>query len=496
MQRRITIAILAVAIAAVVLAGIGTTLLAWAQARESAVEQLREEAQALEPFVTREIVREVAAAQSESVPTTRSQRLRQARDALSLVDASVLIVDDGGRIASGEMPAGVDTGSALAATHDSGPRDGVAHGLAWASASSEPAGSGRRVIVVLTRRIAFPVGALRWVTLSGLVAAALAVLAAWLLARRITGPLREIEVATRRIADGDLSARVGGGVVGEAGVSGRHVARRSLSAGTVGTSGMSIGHGPNASSPGDEIASLSDSIDQMADSLQRARDTEQQFLLSISHDLRTPLTSVRGYAEAIGDGAVDDPRAAAAVIQREAQRLERLVADLLNLARLEARQFTLHLDEVDLAALVNSAVGGFLPAAAAASIELAVEGTTTALPMRLDADRVGQILANVIENALKFATSRVVVALRSEPGWVHVSVSDDGPGIDPQDLPRVFERSYVARSVPETNRPRPTGSGLGLAIARELVGIMGGTITAGPNRVGQGTEVAFRIPRA
>lgn len=474
MQRRITLAILAVAVAAVVLAGTGTAVLAWVQARHSAVAQLRDEAQALEPFITRDVARQGSAG-SEGMATTRAQRIRAAREALRLVDAAVLVVNARGEVASGELPAGVDEAAVLATTTDTGPSDGVIHGLAWAAAASSSNASGRRIVVVLTRRVSFPVGSIRWIMLSGCVAGGLAVLAAWMLARRITGPLREIESATRRIAAGDLSARV--------------VPRAA-----------SVGVGPPiagvvGAAPADEVAALAVSIDVMAGSLEHARSVEQQFLLSISHDLRTPLTSVRGYAEAISDGAVDDPKTAAQVILREAQRMQRLVADLLDLARLEARQFSLHGDHVDLAAIVASSVSGFAPAAQAAQVGLVAYGTDHPLPMTLDADRVGQVMANLIENALKFASSSVTVHVGGDPHQVTVAVSDDGPGIDPTDMPHVFERSYVARAAPSDAARRPTGSGLGLAIARELVGAMGGAIGAGANPSGTGTTVRFTLPR-
>ena len=139
------------------------------------------------------------------------------------------------------------------------------------------------------------------------------------LSRRLTQPLREATQATATIAHGDLSVRlpVGGG------------------------------------RPNDELGALALSINEMADSLQRSRGLEQQFLLSVSHDLRTPLTSIQGYAEAIADGAVPDDRAAAGVILTEARRLGRLVRDLLDLAKLEARQFTFHPVDVDLGEVVG-----------------------------------------------------------------------------------------------------------------------------------------------
>ena len=161
-------------------------------------------------------------------------------------------------------------------------------------------------MIVLTRKIGSP-------TLSGdflILAAAViafAIVMSLALSRRITKPLRRAVSATQRIAAGDLDARVG-------------------------------------AQPGDfpELSSLANSIDAMAEGLSRLRNAERQFLLSVSHELRTPLTSIRGYSEAILDGATSDPTHAAAVIGNEARRLERLVGDLLDLAKLDARTFSLH----------------------------------------------------------------------------------------------------------------------------------------------------------
>jgi two-component system sensor histidine kinase BaeS len=456
-QRRITVAVLVVAVAAVVLAGVGTTLLSWRQVRHDTVAQLTDEAQALEPFVTRETAKDGST--SPEAGRLGAARVRAARQALGLVDASVLVVDDSGRVVAGTMPDGVDA-QAVASTDESAPRHGERGRLAWAAASSAPSVRGRRIVVVLTRQVPFAFGALRWVVVSGAVSVALAVLAAWLVARRITGPLRTIESATQRIAAGDFATRVGEPPAGA----------------------------------GEEAVQLARSIDAMAGSLERSRGTEREFLLAISHDLRTPLTSMRGYAEAIGDGAIDDPRDAAAVILRESRRLERLVADLLDLARLESRQFSLRPESADLASLVRASADGFVPEAAAAGIALEVRGVGSPIAVTVDVDRFAQVLANLIENALKFAATRVVVEVGTGEGGATVAVVDDGPGIAPADLPHVFERRYVARARPGGDAPTSVGTGLGLAIVRELVSAMGGTVVAGPGIDGGGTAVAVRLP--
>jgi signal transduction histidine kinase len=293
-----------------------------------------------------------------------------------------------------------------------------------------------------------------------------AVVAAYL-ARRMTRPLAAMEATARAIAGGDLSARVDAA----------HVAD-------------------------DELGSLADAINAMAADLDEARGHERAFLLSVSHDLRTPLTSIRGYAEAIVDGTVEgmDARIRAAnVISSESRRLERLVADLLDLARLDAHQFSLSPAPIDARPVVTDAVEAFSPAAAEIGVELVVDPGGPApgepVPVVADAQRLGQIVANLVENALKFATSRVVVtvATRGEPDHriVELHVDDDGPGIAPADLPRVFERLYTSRTVPG----RTLGTGIGLAIVRELARAMGGDARVEPVDT-VGTRFVVTLPAA
>jgi two-component system sensor histidine kinase BaeS len=246
------------------------------------------------------------------------------------------------------------------------------------------------------------------------------------------------------------------------------------------------GHGPD-----DELSDLARALNEMAEQLEAARDGERQFLMSVSHDLRTPLTSIRGYAEAMVDGtiaATDEQRRAATVIAAEARRLERLVADLLDLARIDARRFSLHPSPIDAAGAVRTAVAAFHPAAADLGISLGLEAPPT-VPMTVDADRLAQIVANLVENALKYARATVAVTLGADRRGVELRVADDGPGVDPNEAARVFERLYVSRSTPG----RSVGTGLGLAIVGELAAVMGGgaTVEAGPTG---GAVFVVRLP--
>ena len=307
--------------------------------------------------------------------------------------------------------------------------------------------------MVVTRRIEAGLGpALRLFVWSAIATILLGLLAAYLLGKRLTRPIREASLATQRIAAGELNTRL--------------------------SEPPSHDH--------DELAELSRSINGMASSLERSRVLEQEFLLSVSHDLRTPLTSIKGYADAIDDGKVD-PKRAASVIRTESRRLERLVTDLLDLAKLQSRSFSLHLETLDLSAAVQTATD----AVAAAVPGIAFHPVTTGrLPVHADPDRVAQVLANLVENAAKYAQTSVLVSARAEGQWVTVTVDDDGQGIAASDLPHVFDRLYVARERPER---RENSSGLGLAIVRELVHAMGGEVEAGSAPNG-GARTSFRLP--
>jgi two-component system sensor histidine kinase BaeS len=290
------------------------------------------------------------------------------------------------------------------------------------------------------------------------IALGIAAFVAAYLARRMTRPLAAMETTARSIAGGDLSARVDATHVRD-----------------------------------DELGSLANAINAMASDLDVARGHERAFLLSVSHDLRTPLTSIRGYAEAIADGTVQgmDARIRAAdVISSESRRLERLVADLLDLARLDAHQFSLAPRLIDAREVVAETVDGFRPQAGDIGVTLDLDADGT-LPMVADPERLAQIVANLLENALKYATSAVTVGQTESEGVVRITVDDDGPGIDPDDLPHVFERLYASRTIPG----RSVGTGIGLAIVHELAGAMGGDARVEPIS-SLGTRFVVTIPSA
>ncbi len=247
---------------------------------------------------------------------------------------------------------------------------------------------------------------------------------AWGLSGDLTRPLRRADDATRRIAAGDLAARL-----------------------------------PEPSTTDrTEVADLTRSINDMAAALEHSRGLERQFLLSVSHDLRTPLTSIRGYAEAISDGTASDPGAAARVINTEAQRLGRLVGDLLDLARLDADGFTFAFQVVPVAEVVNEVAEGFRPTAEAAQVTLHLSAPAAGTTARIDPGRLGQCVANLMENGLRYAAASCGSTTgRAADGGVEVTVDRRRPRHRPgRPAPRV-RAALRRRPAPD---PRP-GPGLG-----------------------------------
>jgi signal transduction histidine kinase len=276
--------------------------------------------------------------------------------------------------------------------------------------------------------------------------ALLAAAAAWFLAHRIVRPVARVAAAARSLAGG------------------RHPE-------------------PVPAEGGAELETLAKSFNDLAVQLAAAREAERSFLLSVSHELKTPLTAIAGYAEALREGAVgaDD---AAATIAAEAERLARLVGDLLDLARMNRTDFGVHLGEIDLAEVAEDAARRYEQQAAAFDVALTVEAAGPA-PALADADRVLQVASNLVENALRLTPAGGEVRLVALPGCLRVE--DTGPGLPEEDLDRAFERFYLHSRY---GREHPVGTGLGLAIVEQLTRAMGGSVevTSEP-----GTLTAFTV---
>jgi two-component system sensor histidine kinase BaeS len=457
MRRRITLAILGMVAAALLLAGLGTLALNRVGARSSARSELEAQAEATALISN---VRPNANRDTDGSRLTPKERLTRIRDSLDLEDVNLLVLDARGQLRL-DLGDALPPGMTLSDDQIQALRDGevvsASHGQTiYAGAPLQPIAGNFLPVLLYTRDVGPTLGTgVRWFILASALVLALGALVAARLSRRLTKPLTDATEATARIAEGDLSVRLPTHQTGSG-------------------SGAASGAFPQL----DELDELAVSINEMADSLARSRGLEQQFLLSVSHDLRTPLTSIQGYAEAIADGAVPDDRAAAGIILAESRRLERLVRDLLDLAKLESRQFSLDLVAVDLDELVRDSVDGFRREVERAGLRLDLVPSATGgagVTAQADPDRLAQVVANLTENALKYASAAITVAVVADPAGPRVEVADDGPGIAPEDLPHVFERLYVAGHQPVR---KEVGSGLGLAIVRELVDAMGGTVRA------------------
>jgi two-component system OmpR family sensor kinase len=222
---------------------------------------------------------------------------------------------------------------------------------------------------------------------------------------------------------------------------------------------------------GGEIGVLAERFREMAARLSEAEELERNFLMSVSHELRTPLTAIRGHVEALREGVATDEEtraASLAVIAAEAERLERLVGDVLDLAKLDAHRFTVLREEVDMERLIDRAFAAFSEEARRRKIDY--QRTVEAKPVIVsDGDRVLQIISNLLSNAFRWTPDggRIDLALRASDGTVCVAVDDSGPGIPPVERERIF-RPFWSRD--------GGGTGLGLAIARELAAALGGRI--------------------
>lgn len=244
----------------------------------------------------------------------------------------------------------------------------------------------------------------------------------------------------------------------------------------------------------DEIADVSKAFNDMADELDAARIRERQFLMSVGHDLRTPLTTISGYVEVLEEGDVESAEInrIAGVLDRETGRLKRLIEDLMLLARLESHEFSIRQESVDVIAHLGETVEAHRMRATTAQIDLEFVPTGGGMVM-IDPDRLDQVVGNLIENALRYTPENgtVTVLLDVSESAVRLAVSDTGTGIAVDDLPHIFERFYVARKYRSV---RPEGSGLGLAIVQEVVGLMGGIIEARSNDDSSGTTITVEFP--
>jgi two-component system, OmpR family, sensor kinase len=236
-----------------------------------------------------------------------------------------------------------------------------------------------------------------------------------------------------------------------------------------------------------ELESLARAFNDMAEQLAASRETERNFLLSVSHELKTPLTAIRGYAEGLVEGAFSGEDASRTILL-EARRLERLVHDLLDLARMNRHEFSVGREPVDLANVAREAVARHEAAARSFGVGLGAE--TEESWVEADPDRVLQIASNLIENALRETPRGGLVSLRAE--GLRLSVTDTGPGLEDDDLAHAFDRFHL---YDKYGRERPVGSGLGLAIVKQLAVAMGGDVRV-ESAPGAGAVFTLELPRS
>jgi signal transduction histidine kinase len=289
------------------------------------------------------------------------------------------------------------------------------------------------------------------------VAGLAAVLLTLVLSRRILRPVEALTAAAQRMEKGDLSQRV-------------EVHSQ------------------------DEIGELARAFNAMADGLARLEELRRNMVTDVAHELRTPLSNIRGYLEALQDGVVEPKPEVIDSLHEEAMLLNRLVDDLRELTLAEAGQLKLERRPVAPADLVDRALEAARAQAEAKGIALQADLPEDLPLVDVDSQRIGQVLGNLLSNALTHTPpgGKVVVVARAKQLAVEVSVSDTGEGIPLERLPYIFERFYRA----DRSRSRATGgTGLGLSIAKQLVEAHGGRISVA-SQVGQGTTFTFTLPVA
>jgi signal transduction histidine kinase len=290
------------------------------------------------------------------------------------------------------------------------------------------------------------------------------------MARRFTTPLRRLTEASRGLAEGDLS---------------RRVPPSQVRAGSSELAELAV-----------QFNAMADRLEESVEIIRRDRDRSRDFLADVSHELRTPLAALRTFNELLREGADADPDARAEFIESSGQQIERLdwlAQNLLELSKLDSGLVLLDLRPDDLRAAVESAVEQSSAAARKRGIALALRLPDAPVRIRHDPQRIGQVVANLVANAVKF-TGRggsVSVDVSATTNGAQIDVVDTGVGIDATELPHIFERFYRGS---RANEARGSGSGLGLAIVRSIVDMHGGGIVV-ESRVGAGSRFSVTLPR-
>ena len=297
----------------------------------------------------------------------------------------------------------------------------------------------------------------RFLLWGGLAAIAVAVLLTFLLSRRVLAPVRALAQTARRLGKGDFSQRVQFKDRGE-------------------------------------VGELAQAFNSMATDLERAEQLKRNMVADIAHELRTPLSNIRGYLEALRDGVIKPDADTIRSLDEEASLLARLVDDLQELSLAETGDLKLVCRAEDMARLVRQTVAATEAQMSGKGLSVTINLSDKLPLVNIDPHRIGQVLRNLLENAVAHtgAGGTIIVTARQQDGWVEVTVADTGEGIPPEDLPNIFERFYRV----DKSRARATGgSGLGLTIAKRLVEAHGGKIEA-HSEPGKGSRFTFTLPKA
>jgi signal transduction histidine kinase len=281
-------------------------------------------------------------------------------------------------------------------------------------------------------------------------------LVSWFLSRRIVAPIRTLTDASQHIAEGHYAERVQ----------------------------------VNGS---DEIAQLATRFNQMATQLEQVESMRRQLIGDVTHELRTPLTSIKGYMEGLVDGVLPSTPETFDQIHREADRLSRLVDDLQELSRVEAKAYSLDIRSVTVSNLVQTTVKRLAPQATAKRINLHSNLPADLPPLQADEDRITQVLVNLVANAIQYTPEGgdVTISAARQADEIHISVKDSGVGIPPEHLVNLFTRFY--RVDKSRSRNAGGGSGIGLTIAKHLVEAHGGRIWAESKGDGEGSTFTFSL---
>ncbi len=295
----------------------------------------------------------------------------------------------------------------------------------------------------------------RWILISAAIATVLALVIGVLLARTIAQPIRKLRTATQVIAGGDLGYQV-----------------------TIRAK--------------DELGELADSFNRMSADLARSNDLRYQMTADIAHDLRTPLSVILGYTEALSEGKLDGSSEVFGAMHEEAQHLQRLIEDLRTLSLADAGELPLMQRSVKPVTLLEQVAIAHKPRAQDKHISIEVKASQRLPEIRIDPDRMAQVLGNLVSNALRYTPVQGHIRLVAEgaDGNVMLKVIDNGLGIPAEDLPYIFDRFYRA----DRSRQLHEGeSGLGLSIAKSIVEAHGGSITV-ESIPGEGSTFTIAIP--